>query len=84
MSNIAKAFIAAQREFGPALKTSVNPHFKSKYANLEAVIEAVRGALLNNGIALQQLTHECTDGVIVETMFLHESGETLSGGNYGS
>ena len=31
-SNIAKAFVAAQRGFAPALKTNTNPHFRSKYA----------------------------------------------------
>jgi hypothetical protein len=30
MKNLAKAFVAAKREFAPAFKTSTNPHFKSK------------------------------------------------------
>lgn len=77
---IAKAFVAAQREFSPALKTSSNPHFRSKYADLSACVEAVIDALNNHGIALMQITHECESGVMVETVFLHESGETLSGG----
>lgn len=80
MKNIATALVKAQREFGPALKTSKNPHFKSKYADLAACVEAVIDALNNNGIALIQPTRECTDGVTVETLFLHESGETLSAG----
>ena len=33
-----------------------------------------------NGIALVQQTHECESGVIVETVFVHESGETFSAG----
>jgi hypothetical protein len=37
-------------------------------------------ALHNNGIGLIQKTHDCDDGVKVETVFIHESGETLSGG----
>jgi hypothetical protein len=80
MKNIATALVKAQREFGPALKTSKNPHFKSKYADLAACVEAVIDALNNNGIALIQPTRECTDGVTVETLFVHESGETLSAG----
>ena len=80
MKQIASALVKAQREFGPALKTSRNPHFKSKYADLSAVVEAVIDGLNNNGIALMQQTHECADGVIVETMFIHESGEMLSAG----
>ncbi len=79
-SEIAKAFVKAQQEFAPALKTATNPHFRSKYVNLEGCIEAVIDALHNNGIALIQKTHDCDDGVKVETIFLHESGQELSGG----
>ena len=80
MQKIATALVKAQKAFGPALKTSTNPHFKSKYADLAACIEAVIDALNENGIALIQQSHECADGVIIETLFIHESGETLSGG----
>ena len=80
MNSIAAAFVKAQKEFGPALKTSSNPHFKSRYADLAACVEAVIEALNNNGIALVQRTDLCEDGVIVETTFIHESGETLSAG----
>ena len=79
-SNIAKAFVAAQKGFAPALKTSTNPHFRSKYADLAACVEAVIDSLNANGIALVQHTHECEGGVMVETVFLHESGESMSGG----
>ena len=80
MSTIAKAFVAAKKAFAPALKTSSNPHFKSKYADLAGCLEAVNDALLEAGIAVYQETSDCEDGVIVETVFLHESGETLRGG----
>ena len=80
MQQIATALVKAQRAFGPALKSSTNPHFKSRYADLAAVVEAVIDALNINGIALIQQTHECQDGVIVETMFVHESGEVYSAG----
>lgn len=79
-SSIAKAFVAAQKGFAPALKASSNPHFKSRYADLAACVEAVIDSLNSNGIALVQHTHECEGGVTVETVFLHESGETMSGG----
>jgi hypothetical protein len=79
-TNIAKALVAAQREFGPALKTNTNPHFRSKYADLSACVEAVIDALNSNNIMLMQNTHESDSGVIVETIFLHESGESISNG----
>ena len=80
MKNIATALVKAQKAFGKALKTSTNPHFRSKYADLSACVAAVIDALNDNGIALMQQFHECDKGVIVETLFIHESGEQLSGG----
>lgn len=80
MKNIAAAFVKAQRSFAPALKTNTNPHFRSKYVALDGCIEAVIDALNSNGIALLQPTHESETGVTVETLFVHESGETMSGG----
>jgi hypothetical protein len=80
MKSIASALVKAQKEFGPALKTNTNPHFKSKYADLSACVEAVIDALNNNGIALVQKTHKDDAGVTVETVFIHESGETLDCG----
>lgn len=80
MKQISAALVKAQKQFGPALKTSTNPHFKSKYADLAACIEAVIDALNDNGIALIQNVHESDNGVTVETVFLHESGEMYSNG----
>ena len=78
--SIAAALVKAQSAFGPALKSSQNPHFRSKYADLAACVEAVVDALNNNGIALIQRTLPSENGVTVETVFIHTSGETLSSG----
>jgi len=80
ISAIAKAFVEAQKEFAPALKTATNPHFRSQYVDLAGCVEAVIDALNNHGIALVQKTHECETGIKIETIFLHESGESMSGG----
>ena len=80
MKQIATALVKAQKAFGPALKTSTNPHFRSRYADLSACIEAVMDGLNNNGIALVQQLHEAEHGVTVETVFIHESGEMLNCG----
>ena len=77
---IAAAFVKAQKAFGPALKSSTNPHFKSRYADLSACIEAVVDALNNNGIGLVQRCYDNANGVMVETVFVHESGEVLECG----
>jgi hypothetical protein len=78
--NIAKAFVAAQQGFSPALKDSNNPFFKSKYADLSTCVKAVIDALHENGIGLIQTCHESESGVIVETVFIHTSGETINCG----
>jgi hypothetical protein len=80
MKQIATALVKAQKAFGPALKSSTNPHFKSRYADLAACVEAVIAGLNDNGIALIQKCYDCSDGVMVETMFIHESGELLECG----
>jgi len=77
---IAAAFVKAQKAFGPALKSSTNPHFQSRYADLSACIEAVVDALNNNGIGLIQRCYDCGAGVMVETVFVHESGEVMECG----
>lgn len=80
MKNIATALVKAQMAFGPALKTATNPHFRSRYADLSACVEAVMDGLNQNGIAMIQQCSESDTGVIVETVFIHESGETLNCG----
>ena len=80
MKNIATALVKAQQAFGPALKTATNPHFRSRYADLAACVEAVMDGLNSNGIALVQQLTESDTGVIVETVFIHESGEMLNCG----
>ena len=80
MKQIATALVKAQKAFGPALKTATNPHFRSRYADLAACVEAVMDGLNNNGIALVQQLTESDTGVIVETVFIHESGEMLNCG----
>ena len=80
MQKIATALVKAQKAFQPALKTSLNPHFRSKYADLSACVEAVIDALNDNGIYLLQKNYDCPDGVMVETVFVHESGEMMECG----
>jgi hypothetical protein len=75
---IHEAFVDAQKGFGKALKTSSNPHFRSKYADLGACVEAVIDALHEQGFALIQLTKPSDLGwVTVQTELLYHTGERL-------
>lgn len=78
--SIHASFIAAQAEFGAAVKGAVNPHFKSRYADLSAVLEAVLPALNKHGLGLLYRVHDCDVGVRLEAVVIHTSGEELSSG----
>ena len=73
MSELIKCLIAARKEMGSAKKTMTNPHFKSKYADLAAVIDAVKEPLEAHSLSFLQTIK---DGCVV-TVILHEGGETL-------
>lgn len=79
-AKVSAAFVKAQAEIGKAIKDSTNPHFKNNYADLGSVVDAIKPALEKNGLSFLQRFHENTDGVTVETIIIHESGESLSNG----
>lgn len=74
----AKAFVAAQKATEAVKKASTNPAFKSKYADLAGVVEAVVPALNDNGIAVLQSPAFDGDYVSLTTVLLHESGSSVS------
>lgn len=74
---IMPALIKARGSFKAAVKDSKNPHFKSAYASLDSVVDAITDALLANGIFQTQPT-SVEDGVtILHTRFVHTSGEWI-------
>lgn len=77
MKQIATALLKAQSEMSNPKKGATNPFFKSKYADLNAIREAVIPTLNENGISvLQPIVH--VDGHnFVKTILLHESGELM-------
>ena len=77
MKQIATALLKAQSEMSNPKKGATNPFFKSKYADLNAIREAVIPTLNENGISvLQPIVH--VDGKnFVKTILLHESGELM-------
>jgi hypothetical protein len=77
ITKISAALGKAQSQMGKAITESVNPHFKSKYADLSQVLDTVLPPLNANGIALTQLPGSRDGLVTVTTMLLHESGEFI-------
>lgn len=79
ISALAKVLPKAQSAMGEVFKNANNPAFKSKYADLAAVVEAVLPALNASGIALlQPSAYDNGTGIVhVATMLMHESGQWM-------
>jgi hypothetical protein len=82
IAKLAGALVKAQGELRAITKDGTNPHFKSKFATLDAIIAEVRPSLAANGLAVIQgatTPHTTESGIVtaftVETMLVHESGE---------
>jgi len=78
IKNLAIAMCKAQAEMGGAHKGANNPFLKSKYADLSAVVQAVKEPFTNNGLSYVQFPIESNGRIGVETILMHESGEYLS------
>ena len=79
--NVGKLFAAlakAQLEIKGAAKDATNPHFKSRYADLAAVVDAAR-PLAKHGIATLQVPFSENGEIGVTTILGHDSGEWISG-----
>lgn len=78
---IYKAIIKVGGELGPVTKSKINPAFKSAYAPLDEILGAVKPVLAKNGLAVlfRQTVSDNADFVSVETVLIHESGESISG-----
>lgn len=74
VKQITVAFLNAQKKIESVIKDSSNPFFKSKYADLTAVIDACKDKLNAEGIAILQPIN----GMTVETILIHTSGEWFS------
>lgn len=79
INELATALARAQGQMKAAIKDSSNPFFKSKYADLSSVVEAVKKPLSDNGLSYTQLTDMEEGAVVIETLLLHSSGQWLMG-----
>lgn len=77
INEIAKALAAAQAEITGAKKSGLNPHLKSKYADLEDSWEAIREPLSKNGLSIWQGVVPQDEGPALRTLLMHDSGQWL-------
>jgi hypothetical protein len=79
INELAAALAKAQGQMRNALKGAENPHFRSRYADLADVWDAVREPLAANGIAVVQVPSYADGRLTVETMLMHTSGQWIAG-----
>lgn len=77
IEQLAGALAAAQGLIENATKDSANPFFKSKYADLAAVWDAIRKPLSENGIAIIQSPSAEESAVTIITLLVHKSGQWI-------
>ena len=76
IGELAAALSSLQTAMKPAAENSVNPHFKSKYADLASCWDAVRPHL--KGLSITQSVASSGKTVEITTLLIHSSGEWLS------
>lgn len=74
---IGAALAKAQAAMGRAKRDAENPHFKSKYADLDACWDACQGPLTSHEIAVVQANKPTDNGVTIETRLIHSSGQWI-------
>ena len=78
IKELASALNKAQADMSGAKKKATNPFFKSKYSDMNAVVDAVRIPFSDNGLSYSQFPLFENGCVGVETILMHDSGEWIS------
>lgn len=84
IKDLAASLVAAQGELPNVTKESLNPYFKSKYADLATIMDVIRPILAKNGLSVfNTMGYDINmpDKVIVNTFLMHKSGQWISGSN---
>jgi hypothetical protein len=77
INELMGALAKAQGEMSHAVKDSVNPHFKSKFADLASVWQACRDPLAKNGLAITQTMDFSGERQVLVTTLGHASGQWI-------
>jgi hypothetical protein len=81
INELATALAKAQAEMKNAKLNKVNPHFKSRYADLAEIRDTVTPALSKHGIAVVHgLFPSEGNGLVVMTRLIHASGQWIESG----
>lgn len=78
INELAAALSKAQGMMGNAVMNRINPHFKSKYADMGSVLDAVRPPLSANGLSIVQPMQITENGLVLRTILMHSSGQYIA------
>jgi len=77
MKELFTALSIAQSQLEHAKKDSINPHFKSKYADLASCLDAIKEPFAKNGLCITQVVYTENDKYFLKTILAHKSGEFI-------
>lgn len=77
ITNLAVALAKFQAEVTQPKKTATNPHFRSKYATLDEIINTVKPVLAKHGLSYMQSCGGDGERITITTLLMHESGEWI-------
>lgn len=77
INELATAMSKVQLELKNAKLDSTNPHFKSNYASLESVINAIRPFIGKHGLSFMQTMEPYQDNMALVTTLAHTSGQWI-------
>lgn len=77
IDKLTEALAKAAANIENATLNKVNPHFKSKYADLAAIFDAVRKPLAAQGLIVTQTTELREGGFVLVTTLAHSSGQFI-------
>ena len=78
IKDLAAALAKAQGIMENAIMNRVNPHFKSRYADLASVLDSIRKPLSSNGLSITQSMSRGSGMMVLRTMLMHVSGQWLA------
>jgi hypothetical protein len=78
INELAAALAKAQGVMGNAVMNRINPHFRSKYADMGSVLDAIRPPLSANGLCIVQPMQITERGLVLRTVLMHSSGQYIA------
>ena len=77
INELVAALAKAQGSMKPAVFNRVNPHYKNRYADFTSCMDACRGPLAENGLAVMQYCETIEGRLSLVTMLAHVSGQSI-------